>query len=109
MNDFATVCPVCGTPAPNAMNGGMPTARKQGGVNGLSIAALIVGIFGVIFAWIVALLGYILGGLSLVFAIIGMKQSKNGVATAGLILAIITLASSLINSIIGVLLVMAFL
>jgi len=69
---------------------------------GLAIASLVLGIIGIP-ASCFALLGYILGGLSLTFGIMSRKSSKKGIATAGIILGGITLACAVLSSIIGVL------
>ncbi len=81
----------------------MPMPQSTG--KGFSIAALVLGIIGAIFAWfgvigIVALACSIVG---IVFAVIGRKKSRialgkpSGIATAGLVLSIIGTALAAIG------------
>lgn len=101
INDQAVVCVHCGcavaNAAPKAAN---PTAPMVGAGNdgkGLSIAALVLGLIGLVFAWFgwfcyvalaCAIAGIIFGGM-------GMNKSKaangkaSGLAVAGLVLGII--------------------
>lgn len=73
-------------------------------VDGKSIASFVLGLVGII-AWLIPLFGYpvTIAGLSL--GCIARKDKKNGYSLAGIILCIITLILTLINSIVGVLMV----
>ncbi len=71
---------------------------------GLSIAALVCGIVSIILAWfyMVNIAAIIVGVLGIIFAALGMKNSKaagesTGLATAGLVLAIIGTTFALIG------------
>ncbi len=71
---------------------------------GLSIAALVCGIVSIILAWfyMINIVAIIAGVLGIVFAVLGMKNSKaagesTGLATAGLVLAIIGTTFALIG------------
>ncbi|QOY37732.1 DUF4190 domain-containing protein [Anaerobacillus isosaccharinicus] len=60
--------------------------------NGMATAGLVLGIIGVVLNFI-PFLPYILGGLAIIFGVVGMKKPiKKGVAKAGLILGIVTIA-----------------
>ena len=74
----------------------------------MSIISIVLGAVGIPLAWLLAILGYALGGTGLALAIITMK--KDVFATkpkVGLILSIITLACSVINSILGIIIMLA--
>ncbi len=71
--------------------------------SGLSIAALVVGIVGIILGCCSGLLGVICGIAALVMAIIGNKQSKTGLGTAAFVIAIVCIVTSIISWILGVL------
>jgi hypothetical protein len=81
----ATAAPVYITPA---------TAPAPS--NGLGVSALVLGIVGVVLAW-VPFLGFILGVLATVFGAVGLSYARKGKATnkgmaiAGLVLGIIAI------------------
>lgn len=111
IDDSSTSCPYCGSLIGNA-NGFSenPYGAQAAPSEGLGIAAIVVGAVGILMAWLVALLGYIFGGIGLTLALVGKHQNKlSSKATVGMILSIITLACSLLNSILGVLLVFSML
>lgn len=68
--------------------------------NGMAVAALVLGIVGLMTFWTVWL-GAILGILAIVFGIVGMNRAKQGapnkgLAIAGLVLGILALGASLL-------------
>ncbi len=67
----------------------MAKARSES--NSLGIAGFILGIINIIFFWI-PILGIAMGILSIVLAVRQKRIYPNGIATAGLILGIISLA-----------------
>lgn len=69
--------------------------------DGKSIASFVLGIVGII-AWILPLFGYPVTIVGLVLGCIARKDKKNGFNLAGIILSSITLALTLGNSILGV-------
>lgn len=77
------------------------TPRKDG--NGFGVTALVVGIIAVLLAFIpfVSVVGIVLGGIALIFAIIGLvaKQRPRGMAIAGLVLSIGAIVIGLIFTI----------
>ncbi len=78
---------------------------------GLSVAALVLGLLGILGSWVFLLPGGVVLGiftiifsiLSVVFGVIGRKKSKlvygkaSGLATAGLVLGIISLSLAALN------------
>ena len=69
---------------------------------GFSIAALILGICALVFCWI-PVVNWILAILAVVFGIIGLvKKAKKGMAITGLILGGISLLVAIIISIFGI-------
>lgn len=73
-------------------------------IDGKSIASMVLGIVGFV-AWLLPLLGYPVTITGLVLGCLARKDRKNGFNLAGIILSIITLVLTLINSLLGVLLV----
>lgn len=69
--------------------------------DGKSIASFVLGIVGII-AWLLPLFGYPVTIVGLVLGCIARKDKKNGFNLAGIILSSITLALTLGNSILGV-------
>ena len=70
--------------------------------NTLGIISIILGAVGIAIAWVLAILGYLFGGAGLTLAIISINKgyfSTKG--KVGLVLSIITLSCSLVNSLIG--------
>ena len=69
--------------------------------NGLSIASLVLGLIGIV-AWLLPLAGYPVTIVAIVLGAKGMKQqSGRGMAIAGLVLGIVFLVLTLINSVLG--------
>lgn len=63
----------------------VPPVPQQRPKNGLAIAALVLGIVGLVFC-LIPILGFIaipLGALALIFGIIGIVRKRKGTATAG--------------------------
>lgn len=93
----------------NQQPGGYPTAPVDSG-KGISVAALVLGILGIIGAWIpvVCYVTGILAILGLIFGAIGRKKSvaatgkASGLATAGFVLGIIGTAFAVIGIICAV-------
>lgn len=71
------------TVTPDPMPPNPPVGPTRG--NSYGIAALVVGIFAVIFCWVPAL-GALLGLIALTLGIIGYRRNGNGQAIAGFIL-----------------------
>ena len=86
----ANVCPMCG----HLFAVTQPAIPGDPTKNGFAVASLVLGILGLIsFAacCIGIYVGWLFGGLSLIFGIIGRKSQKSGMGTAGLVMGIITL------------------
>ena len=83
---------------------GMPTNdnQPQGPAKGLSIASLVLGIAGFV-ACCLPLVGYPVTITGLVLGIVAKSKGAGGMAIAGIVLSIITLVLTLINSFAGVL------
>ena len=77
------------TPAPNK-------------ASGLSIAALVVAIVGIVLGCCSGLLGVVCGIVALVLGVVGNKQSKTGLGTAAIVVAIVCIVLSIISWIIGI-------
>ena len=73
--------------------------------DGKAIAALVLGLCNLL-GWCLPIIGIPCGIVGLVMGIKGLKSSKKGMAIAGIVLCSITLALSLLNSILGVIVVM---
>ncbi len=79
-----------------------PSKQRAAEHNWKAIVSLILGIIG-IFAWLIPLIGYPVTIAGLVFGIIGLKSQKSGMAIGGMVLSIIFLMATVINSALGVL------
>lgn len=67
------------------------------------VAGFVLGIIS-IFAWLLPLIGYPVSIVGLVLSVKARKTTPNGLATAGMVLSIIGLCLTAINSFLGVLL-----
>ena len=120
--DNTKFCPFCGAPCEqdvdtntnsqeNAGEGvyyesastGYGAANQGGSSKGLTIAGLVLGIVAIVFIFIpgVNWLGWICGVVGIVISAIAISQSKkagekNGMAVAGLVLSIISIALGII-------------
>ena len=65
-----------------------------------AVASLILGLVAIV-TWLFPIAGYITTILAIVFATKGRHSEKKGMATAGLVLGIIFLVVTLLNSILG--------
>ena len=93
MDDNDMVCPECGM-----QQGGYASPQES---NGKSVASLVLGIVGVI-AWCLPILGLPVGVIGLIMGIQGYNRSNaKGMAMAGIVLSIICLVLTIINSSIG--------
>ena len=94
--DEAIVCPGCGCAVSNAnqaSDANSSTPVQQG-----SNAPIVLGIVGIIFAWIFALVGHI---TSIIGIIVGIKEYRNSGKMTGLTLSIIGEVCAIFSSIIG--------
>ena len=71
--------------------------------NSFAVAALVLGIVSII-TWLLPVAGYITTIIAIVLGVKGRKSEKHGMATAGMVLGIIFLAITFINSVLGVIL-----
>lgn len=71
--------------------------------NKFAVAALVLGIVSIL-TWLFPIAGYITTIIAIVLGVKGRKSEKHGMATAGMVLGIIFLVITFINSILGVLL-----
>lgn len=69
----------------------------------MATAALVLGIIGLI-AWLLPIIGYPVTIVGLVLGIKSVKSEKRGMAIAGIVMSSIGLVLSLVNSILGVIL-----
>lgn len=68
--------------------------------NNRAVASLVLGLVSIV-TWLFPIAGYITTILAIVFATKGRHSEKKGMATAGLVLGIIFLVVTLLNSIFG--------
>lgn len=102
VNENAVVCIHCGCAISNAKMGFNAQAVQftSGNMEKKSQASTILGILGIVFAWIFALVGHI---VSIIGIVLGTKEYKETGRMTGLLLSIIGEICSIISSIIGVL------
>jgi hypothetical protein len=63
--------------------------------SGFGVAALVLGIIGVVFCW-VPVLGLLLGLLALIFGIVGYARARGGMSIAGAVLGGITVVIGIV-------------
>ncbi len=97
MDENAVVCAKCGTAVQNATNTYPTTAAAPK-------VATVLGILGIVFAWLFALVGHV---LSIIGIVIGIKEYRTANKTTGLILCIIGEACAILNSLLGALMASA--
>ena len=93
INDNAVLCIKCGCSV-ECKNANNPILHSESKVS----ASLILGIVGIVFAWLFALVGHI---ASIVGIILGIKEYRETQKMTGLVLSIIGEACSVFSSIIG--------
>ena len=71
--------------------------------NTRAVASMVLGLVSIV-TWLFPIAGYITTILAIVFATKGRHSEKKGMATAGLVLGIIFLVVTLLNSIFGAIL-----
>ena len=94
--DEAVLCPGCGCMVEN--NGKDVTATVGAETKKTTQVALILGIIGVVFAWLFALVGHI---TSIIGIVVGIKEFKETGKITGLAVSIIGEVCSVLSSIIG--------
>ena len=93
--DEAVICPNCGC---MIKKGSIKTARNSSSGEIGTHTSAILGVIGIIFDWIFALIGHV---VSITGIIYGVKEYKETEKTTGLILSIIGEIFSIISSAIG--------
>lgn len=94
--DEATICPNCGCMIEKDGVKAIVSASYE--TNKKTQVSVILGIIGIIFAWLFALIGHI---VSIIGIVLGIKDYKESEKMTGLILSIIGEACSILSSIIG--------
>lgn len=90
--DGAVICTGCGCKVETSANPGFVETKKK------SYAPLILGIVGIVFAWILAIIGH---AVSITGIVLGAKEYKETGKMAGLVVSIIGEVCSVLSSIIG--------
>ena len=107
IDDSAMRCPYCDCPIENAgeavdVSTMDPTIKSA---NSLGIVGIILGALGIFWGLIIALLGWILGGVGLALSLVGRNKNKFVKSCkAGAIVSAIALGLSFVNSILGIIL-----
>lgn len=84
----------------NYNNNYQQTPEPKPQTKGFSIASMVLGICGFL-AWCIPLFGYPVCITGLVLGIIGVRKNGKGMAIAGIIMCVLTLIFTVINSAIG--------
>ena len=92
INLGAIICTKCGA--------NVNSTTAVSGAEKKTQASIILGIIGIVFAWIFALVGHI---TSIIGIVLGAKEYKETNKSAGLILSIVGEVCSIISSLIGIL------
>lgn len=97
--DEAVICPYCGCAVNNKNISGKSKAPVSNHTQqNKTQTSLILGIIGIISAWIFALVGHIVSIIGIVF---GVKEYKETGVITGLILSIIGESCAILSSLIG--------
>ena len=108
ISNDAMQCPYCKCPTENAGSldiSAVDPSLKTG--NTLGIVSSVLGGVGILGGLLIAIVGWILGIAGIILAVIGKsKNSTSKACRTGLTLSIITLVVSLINSVLGYILVL---
>lgn len=99
LDDAAVVCMGCGCAVPAANAPAANAAPAPTVTVKSSKASLVLGIVGIIVAWLFALAGHI---VSIIGIVLGVKEYKNSGNAVGLVLSIIGEVCAIINSVLGV-------
>ena len=91
-------CPYCGAEVQRTT----ATAQEKTGSQG--VLAIVFGAIGMILAWVIALLGYACGAAGLSMGLMALKKKDKIKGVIGIVLSSITFLFSVINSILGVIL-----
>ncbi len=76
---------------------------ETGKANGMQIASLVLGILSIVLACCTSYIGSVFGIVGLILAILGNKQGKHGIGTAGFVCSIVGIVIGIIMTIIGAL------
>ena len=104
VSDTATFCPHCGSALPvnQPQNGYPPVQPTQPAPASTPVAGLVLGIIGIVMAWLFALVGHI---VSITGIAISVSEYKKTGKITGLVLSIIGEVCAIINSVLGAILV----
>ncbi|GHT83691.1 hypothetical protein FACS1894137_05490 [Spirochaetia bacterium] len=112
LDEGTKFCPKCGTKIDAIPTGAQPVyqqptspfssggTEKTKGKESHAIVSLVLGLCGLI-AWIIPLIGFPVTILGLIFGVFGYKTTRKNMAVAGLVLSIICLVATIVNSAIG--------
>ena len=109
IDNNAMRCPFCDCPTENAGEAIDTTTTDPSikSAKSFGIAAIILGALGIIWAWLLAIFGWILGGVGLALALVGRNKNKYVKnCKIGIILSAIALGCSFISSLIGMIMMM---
>ena len=87
---------------PSSNNNQQPAPQPPESSKGMAVASMVLGIVGFV-AWCLPLVGYPVTIVGIVLGVKAKSQGQGGMAVAGIVMSIITLVFTLINSIAGVL------
>ena len=79
-----------------------PRSGRTGGQNGLAVASLVTGIVGVVFAWLVAIVGLALGVVAVALGGVARRNAgPSGQATAGIVTGLIAIVCAIVSMVIA--------
>ena len=102
-------CPYCDSPTENAPQTYTPATFESTdkSANSFGIVSIVLGSLGIFWALLLAILGWIFGGVGLALALVGRNKNQSSKQSkVGIILSAIALGLSFISSMIGILLVL---
>ncbi len=102
LNENSAFCANCGCAIPDAQ-ASAPDAPNLENVPNAPVnktqVSMILGIIGIVFAWLIAIIGHV---LCIIGIVIGVKEYKQTGKSTGLVLSIIGESCAVFNSILGI-------
>ncbi len=93
------VCQICGHKIPKEGSSSSNSTTPNAKGNSKFQISLVLGIIGIVFAWLFALIGHV---VSIIGIVIGVKEKKETGKSTGLIISVIGEICAVISSLIGV-------
>ncbi len=109
IDNNAMRCPYCDCPTENSGDTINITTVEPStkSAKSFGITAIVLGALGILWAWLLAIFGWILGGVGLALALVGRNNNKlENTCKIGIILSAVALGCSFVSSLLGLIIMM---